>query len=37
MEQSLKMINNNNTFDEQEGVARDLRAELMNTTRRLYY
>tara|TARA_B110000285_G_scaffold102568_1_gene116720 strand:+ start:1408 stop:2340 length:933 start_codon:yes stop_codon:yes gene_type:complete len=33
MEQTLKMINNNNAMDEMEGVARDLRAELMNTAR----
>lgn len=33
MEQSLKMITANNAFDDMEGVARDLRAELMNTTR----
>ena len=33
MEQTLKMISNNNAMDEMEGVARDLRAELMNTAR----
>lgn len=33
MEQTLKMIGNNNAMDEMEGVARDLRAELMNTAR----
>ncbi|MDA0316589.1 MAG: DUF6175 family protein [Bacteroidetes bacterium] len=33
MEQSLKMITTNNAYDDIEGVARDLRAELMNTTR----
>lgn len=33
LEQTLKMVNNNNAMDEMEGVARDLRAELMNTAR----
>ena len=33
MEQTLKMIGSNNAMDEMEGVARDLRAELMNTAR----
>ena len=33
LEQTLKLINNNNAMDEMEGVARDLRAELMNTAR----
>lgn len=33
MEQTLKMITNNNAMDEMEGVARDLRAELMNTAK----
>ena len=33
LEQTLKMINNNNAMDNMEGVARDLRAELMNTAR----
>lgn len=33
MEQSLKLITNNNAMDNMEGVARDLRAELMNTAR----
>jgi hypothetical protein len=33
LEQTLKMIGNNNAMDEMEGVARDLRAELMNTAR----
>jgi hypothetical protein len=33
MEQALKMIGSNNAMDEMEGVARDLRAELMNTAR----
>lgn len=33
LEQTLKLINNNNAMDEAEGVARDLRAELMNTAR----
>lgn len=33
MEQALKLIDNNNAMDEAEGVARDLRAELMSTTR----
>ena len=33
MEQTLKMVNNNNAMDEMEGIARDLRAELMNTAK----
>ena len=33
MEQNLKMISNNNAMDNMEGVARDLRTELMNTAR----
>jgi nucleoside diphosphate kinase len=33
MEQTLKMLNNNNAMDEMEGIARDLRAELMNTAK----
>lgn len=33
MEQNLKMISNNNAMDNMEGVARDLRSELMNTAR----
>lgn len=33
LEQQLKMIGNENAMDEAEGVARDLRAELMNTAR----
>lgn len=33
LEQNLKLINNNNAFDEAEGIARDIRAELMNTAR----
>jgi hypothetical protein len=33
LEQTLKMIGNNNAMDEMEGVARDLRAELMNTAK----
>ena len=33
LEQTLKMITNNNAMDEMEGVARDLRAELMNTAK----
>lgn len=33
LEQTLKLINNNNAMDEMEGVARDLRAELMTTAR----
>ena len=33
LEQTLKLINNNNAMDNMEGVARDLRAELMNTAR----
>lgn len=33
MEQTLKMLNTNNAMDEMEGIARDLRAELMNTAK----
>ena len=33
LEQSLKMIVNENAMDQADGVARDLRAELMNTAR----
>ncbi|MEC8968460.1 MAG: DUF6175 family protein [Bacteroidota bacterium] len=33
LEQTLKLISNNNAMDEMEGVARDLRSELMNTAR----
>ena len=33
LEQQLKMIGNENAMDQAEGVARDLRAELMNTAR----
>ena len=33
MEQTLKMITNSNAMDEMEGIARDLRAELMNTAK----
>jgi hypothetical protein len=33
LEQTLKLISNNNAMDEMEGVARNLRAELMNTAR----
>jgi hypothetical protein len=33
LEQTLKQIGNNNAMDNMEGVARDLRAELMNTAR----
>lgn len=33
LEQTLKLISNNNAMDEMEGVARDLRTELMNTAR----
>ena len=33
MEQNLKLIANNNAMDNMEGVARDLRSELMNTAR----
>lgn len=33
LEQTLKLISNNNAMDEMEGVAKDLRAELMNTAR----
>lgn len=33
MEQQLKKISNNNAMDEMTGVARDLRAELLNTVR----
>jgi hypothetical protein len=33
LEQTMKQIGNNNAMDEMEGVARDLRAELMNTAR----
>lgn len=33
LEQQLKMIGNENAMDEAEGIARDLRAELMNTAR----
>jgi hypothetical protein len=33
LEQNLKLINNNNAFDEAEGIDRDIRAELMNTAR----
>ena len=33
LEQTLKQLNNLNAMDEMEGVARDLRSELMNTAR----
>lgn len=33
LEQTLKQLSNNNAMDNMEGVARDLRAELMNTAR----
>jgi len=33
LEQTLKQVGNNNAMDNMEGVARDLRAELMNTAR----
>lgn len=33
LEQQLKMISNENAIDQADGVARDLRAELMNTAR----
>ena len=33
LEQQLKMIGNENAMDKAEGIARDLRAELMNTAR----
>ena len=33
LEQTLKLITNNNAMDEGEGVARDIRSELMNTAR----
>lgn len=33
LEQTMKLINGNNAMDNMEGVARDLRAELMNTAK----
>ena len=33
LEQNLKLINNNNAFDEAENIDRDIKAELMNTAR----
>ena len=33
LEQTMKLITNNNALDNMEGVARDLRAELMNTAK----